>query len=295
MSSQTAPILPETNQVQPETTPVQPIPSSPKSKLPLILAVIILLGIVGGVGVFFGRSFSGSKSPATIQPTISPTPIPTLDPTANWKTYNNQKYGFSFKYPSTWVTQFLTLEPYLYTIELSPEINKDAPVWALSINISKQDYLTEAQTEKIQPTKENTITVGEQLGLTGSYKTTPSGWTGRTIVIQNQKASVVIRTQKEFETEIKQILSTFIFTRVFDTMRKADLNIIRSGLELFRADQGKYPSTLKELVANKYMVTIPKDRETNSEYYYQISQTGLDYSLSAKLNDGTTYTIKAPK
>lgn len=34
-------------------------------------------------------------------PTIAtfPTKIPTPDPTTNWKTYENKKYGFSFKYP----------------------------------------------------------------------------------------------------------------------------------------------------------------------------------------------------
>jgi hypothetical protein len=38
---------------------------------------------------------------ANYQTQVSPTPTATADPTANWKTYINDKYKFSFKYPST--------------------------------------------------------------------------------------------------------------------------------------------------------------------------------------------------
>jgi len=41
-------------------------------------------------------------STATITTKASATTSATADETANWKTYTNDTYGFSFKYPTTW-------------------------------------------------------------------------------------------------------------------------------------------------------------------------------------------------
>ena len=47
--------------------------------------------------------------------TAKPSPTPTPDPTANWKTYISQKFGFSIKYPSSWVVKNnLSQDPYIY-------------------------------------------------------------------------------------------------------------------------------------------------------------------------------------
>jgi len=45
-----------------------------------------------------------SSVPASVSPTIFPIVVPTkpADPTANWKTYKNDKLGFSLNYPSLW-------------------------------------------------------------------------------------------------------------------------------------------------------------------------------------------------
>lgn len=40
-----------------------------------------------------------------------PTIQPTIDPTAGWKTYSNNEYGFSVKYPTTWEVIDITNEP----------------------------------------------------------------------------------------------------------------------------------------------------------------------------------------
>jgi len=65
-----------------------------------------LVVLVGIIGFLLGKSFSQPKTspPPISQVSPSPTPenpTPTPDPTANWKTYTNEKYGYTFKYPSS--------------------------------------------------------------------------------------------------------------------------------------------------------------------------------------------------
>ena len=70
------------------------------SKTFIVLIAVILL-VAAGVGGYI----LGTNQNQTVQTqpvTQLPQPSPTPDPTANWKTYSNTKYDFSFKYPSEW-------------------------------------------------------------------------------------------------------------------------------------------------------------------------------------------------
>lgn len=68
----------------------------------LVVVIVILLGVVGYFA-FVKKSEPIAQQPAPT-PTQSKTPIsPTpaqKDEIANWKTYNNTQYSFSFKYPT---------------------------------------------------------------------------------------------------------------------------------------------------------------------------------------------------
>ncbi len=95
------------NVAKPENTStatvIAPAPQSkPRpSKVFIFLIVFVLLVGVGAGAYFLGmQNLQPAAQPITTQVVIKPTP--TVDPTANWKTYNNSTYGFSFKYPSEW-------------------------------------------------------------------------------------------------------------------------------------------------------------------------------------------------
>lgn len=92
----------------PEQPPVTPLPpvEKPKPKFPtaIIIGIIIFLLIAGSAAGFY--VFKQQKSKTVVKPAPSVIPgmtrnsvSPTPDPTANWKTYANNKYNFSIKYP----------------------------------------------------------------------------------------------------------------------------------------------------------------------------------------------------
>ena len=54
-----------------------------------------------------------------------------------------------------------------------------------------------------------------------------------------------------------------------EAVLRQDLFTLRDVLDQHRADQGKYPSSLQELVGAGYLRAIPKDPFTNSETTWQ--------------------------
>ena len=96
-----------------------------------------------------------------------------------------------------------------------------------------------------------------------------------------------------------------------DTTRKADLEKIRSGLELYKADCNGYPSSLPAVDAqlvgtvgngcspantNVYMESTPGN-PTGGSYTYTPSCVGscVSYTLSTTLeSDGSTYIVRNP-
>jgi len=69
----------------------------------VLIILVLILGILLGVAGFFAyqefyRKPAPSPSPTSTNQFESNTPS-SIDETANWKTYENQKVGFSIKYP----------------------------------------------------------------------------------------------------------------------------------------------------------------------------------------------------
>lgn len=74
--------------------------------LVILLAILAIAGL-SAAGYFYLQTQQlrqSQQQPAISQTTQSVTPVPTaqFDPTANWKTYTNSKYGYSFKFPDNW-------------------------------------------------------------------------------------------------------------------------------------------------------------------------------------------------
>lgn len=106
MDNETTPSL----EIMSESLPAQnPVPPS-RSKLPVILLVIILLFLFGSGGILLGKYLYAPQ--ITAIPTLAPQPtvIPTRTPdvTGNWKTYTDTKHNFSLKYPEN---QFNLADP----------------------------------------------------------------------------------------------------------------------------------------------------------------------------------------
>lgn len=84
---------------------------------------IISFGITIAIAGYFVLTTKQNKTPN--QP--SPTPLPSEtsmkedDRTANWKTYSNNKYSFSFRYPGTWTLTSSESERYEPRIDLQHE------------------------------------------------------------------------------------------------------------------------------------------------------------------------------
>lgn len=100
-----------------------------------------------------------------------------------------------------------------------------------------------------------------------------------------------------------------------DNRRKADLETVRSALELYKADCDRYPASgtnagnfsfsgasgfkltgtsaaagARCSTSNTYLASIPKDPKTGPSYLYIVNGSGTSYSLCSTLEKGTNLT-----
>ncbi|MFH1971124.1 MAG: type II secretion system protein [Patescibacteria group bacterium] len=88
-----------------------------------------------------------------------------------------------------------------------------------------------------------------------------------------------------------------------DARRKADLELIRSGIEIYKSDCGQYPPSLGTslvgsgetscLVTYTYISEVPLDPTTGEEYGYQRGTDGFSYELCAALENSGDDTCSA--
>lgn len=85
-----------------------------KKLIILLIILFILLGILIFILWYFQQSEIPNASPeisATPTVTLSPTSSQAPDQAANWKTYTNTKYNYSFKYPADYEYAPCTQKP----------------------------------------------------------------------------------------------------------------------------------------------------------------------------------------
>lgn len=180
--------------------------------LPLIIIFIIILSFAGFV-IYRTVINPPQKltdvvlSPPTTEQIQEATKSP--DATANWKTYTNIKYGYSVKYPPTWVYSF----------------GKNSDSWVL-FDISKQalDGDTEGGlidiividkvTEPLILDDARNVTVGKKIIKIGEIQGEQADFNYRiqsSVAYKGKTYSFNLSKPAELET-YNQILSTFKFT-----------------------------------------------------------------------------------
>ncbi|MDO8460977.1 MAG: hypothetical protein Q7S38_00895 [bacterium] len=92
----------------------------------LIIVLVVITALIASAATYFVVSSQKQSQPTPPLPSDSPrgeagvsakegspTPLPKINETANWKTYSNTTYGFSFKYPPGYTVVAETAKPEL--------------------------------------------------------------------------------------------------------------------------------------------------------------------------------------
>ncbi len=216
-----------------ETPIVTPKIEQPKNNVLLIVLMSILLLISVSISAYFG--FQNQKlanelrmknedlriaATATQKPTAEPvaTDSAAID-TSNWKTYTNEKYGFSFKYPAELNQPGNSEYPTIFSY--SKEDNKSKS-WILYGSISNEktldDALNNIQKNSLQQNFDiNSIRIADSSAI--RYKHCEMAC-GEILLVSHANTLIEISLYKyivdisigEPDAVFDQILSTFKFT-----------------------------------------------------------------------------------
>ena len=199
-----------------EEAPLQK-PKSNKSLLLLMAALILIL--LASTGYLAFQNNQLRKEISQLQ--SSPSPTPTPDPTANWKTYSNDAYKYSFKYPSSW--KINTTSPQTTYLEAG---SVDEPQTFARVSISETGENNKSVEELARSWRSGAvekIQVGGEEAAKVLQNPNPEGEPlvqgGYTIsVFVKNKSNINLLIQLEtanlntYQAIFDQILSTFKFT-----------------------------------------------------------------------------------
>lgn len=209
--------------------PITPSPSDPVKKesntLTIVSVAVFIILALGAVAYLYYQNQQLKGMLASYQnptPTSSATALATADPTANWKTYTNSLYKFSFTYPAELTYLYDQLSGgnlLLQNFDGSKprkELNSD---FQLVLVVSKDDGNTLSQLAKNAASKNTTnVKIGEADAVRGTsiqkYVDVPTVWfkdNGNLFTIQLSNPNST--NNKWFD----QILSTFKFTEAMGT------------------------------------------------------------------------------
>jgi len=225
--------------------PIQPpiesnsLPVGKKSlpKWPLIVIGVILLVIIIGGTYFLGKNQNVSPNKLSIptQITAVPTAIPTPDPTADWKTFNSQKYAFSIKYPTDlnpeeFLTPFYSVtfktvgaaqgELSTFDILANPDtfIAKDPAAydWLSADMVDSFMAMVPGATRQVDTiifTKKPDITVAGLQGTVINVKTTDDSTDQNRMFIKHSgNMYMIVNNQNSDQTVFNNFVSTLKFT-----------------------------------------------------------------------------------
>ena len=223
---------------------MDPITPTPKSSiLPIVLSIFLCVSLAG-VSLLAYQNMQLQRQIAILQSQPTPTPsvanpplaeTPTVDPTSSWKTYTNDKFKFSIKYPLDWrvlsqnikndnwtsATFFQAYSPGTILQEREPFIEMVFSVNALKPEVYSIDKQTISYSKDFggEPSEIEAYKIGTFQGKAISVKGSVGNIDRRAVFIEKDNLIYHIDLlwksgQQGFETTMDQILSTFKFTTV---------------------------------------------------------------------------------
>jgi len=301
------PQLPNQPLQQPMAPPPQPASSGIPKILLVILALFILITITAGAYVLGTK-----KEQATTAPT--PTPLPSEVPlsgtkegdiTANWKTYKNTKYNFSFSYPPVFTVKetqknLKTDEGIIDRFNLSFTTNtlvngdKDWSGFSVDVHPVNPDTSINDYYKKLEKPGEASFNVKpiEKIGNAqeaAEIQTISSGWNAYKLknklytIMNFQNTNVFPNGSDDINKFFSQILSTFKFTPASPAGGDQNKTIDTSNWKTYSTSKFsfQYPSNLVIKETDKdYFVFVESNQTPASN-----SNMAIDARLSAVYAD----------
>lgn len=177
--------------------------AEPSTIRPWLLITLIVV-ILAGVG-FFGWNYFQSKKSAV---TPTPSPIATIS-VADWKTYENTTYGYSFKYPSN-VEGIDSSELSKVTVFLKDSLS------IILVDVVDQTLDQYAKVMKDDPRNTSSEELIQKSGTFAGKTSTILSWSNASLqnvdfVTINNKGYAIWSDKTDAISN--QILSTFKFTK----------------------------------------------------------------------------------
>jgi len=206
----------------------------------IFFTTILFAAVIAGIGAYLLKTPTASLlSPTAVQstPTISLSPAAQANPTADWKTYTNDMFHFSFSYPASYY-KYLFIDdqsPHSLSLHIGVKGDPEAKNGYLPVNSALLHVMVRDDVQTL-----NGLLGSEPYNYTGTEKemTTIGGEKG--YLINNLNVSTTLRNESGFgysalvqhkqiiyiigissplqdvleahRLEFNQILSTFKFT-----------------------------------------------------------------------------------
>jgi hypothetical protein len=225
------------NTVQPQVSngniPTQPPPPVKSSPLPIIILSIFVVICLAAIGFLFWQNQQLmnrlTQIPNTVQnqsAQLVPSVAPVVEPTTasiptNWKTYDNQKAGISFQYPSDWILTtgesnheviILTKKDDTQAKVMLPGDIQDTATYRIDISLPPNSDIS-------IPSQSQPVTVGGKLGVKFIEGAAPSSGPSTVVLVGTDSkyefiysALAQVNTHTKYLNTFDQILSTFKFT-----------------------------------------------------------------------------------
>jgi hypothetical protein len=251
--------------------------SSPQPKVRTWLWVVFLIVIILAGGFFAWYYFYGPGKTTTATTT---TPVAT-DKTADWKTYSNDTYLFSFKYPTDWETNATTAlkdstgKAYLTNVMYRPKTMTEDYLGAVKVTDST---LANQITEEKNALKDSDTFVAQATAKVGTE-------TATTLTFQNKEDSTIKPIIYLLEKNSKVYIITGegnLAPTTANTTTNANVKLLINSFKFTTAASSATSTTANTTVAKNFY-----------DYFFGLTGTGTKATiLPIYTSTAKPYTLK---